>query len=521
MQEPSLSSRIDKPLLEKFDREIWEKTPHESDPSHPGRIVNSTPLVDITDALIECAKSEYGLTVPKGTVRVFAKFDSQVFGGSVKMRPAVEIVRDAIVSGRLKSGMRIFEATSGNFGLALGLLKNLGLEVIVLVSRKLQGGVLDELKNEGVRSVNLDIDICPAPGLKIDQNLVMAKAAASNVREQLVQLGLHASVFDRARGDVESLLARQDVINLAKLLAKIYGGFCPEQYDNELNVESHRLTTAPEIDQQLKGYGYSLQDFEMITAFGTGGTSTGLARYVQETYGKKVVHVVFPLSNQDVAGIRTRDKASGLKFYQPELYAGQHEVDFEAARRLLKFFAGRGYGVGESGALALYSCLQMINYGAGTQFVVMIADGLQKYLTDLETPAEAQHSLEVNASEASTNQSSFDEVLWTHAMFVPREEGVELIASSLRCDKGKVKIAKAGDVQALISREEIPEGIGSLLPSGKSKTLLVCMAGGTSLRVAEILAKKGIVAQSLTGGIMNLAQSSGKGPDQLVQVARE
>src|SRR5215472_609274 len=273
MQEPKINTLIDQALLTKFDTEIWNKTPHISDNTKPDRIANPTPLVDITEALAECAQTEYGLTLPKNGARVFAKFDSQIFGGSVKMRPAVEIVRDAITGGRLKSGMRIFEATSGNFGLALGLLKNLGLEVIVLVSRKLQGGVLDELKNEGVRSVNLDVDICPAPGLKIDQNRVMARAAAANAREQLTQLGLDPSVFDRARAEIEELLARSDVINLAKLLARIYGGFCPEQYDNELNVESHMMVTAPEIDTQLKTEGYSISDFQIITAFGTGGTS--------------------------------------------------------------------------------------------------------------------------------------------------------------------------------------------------------------------------------------------------------
>src|SRR5260370_2364860 len=188
-------------------------------------------------------------------VRVFGKLDSQIFGGSVKVRPAVEIIRDAIITGKLRSGQNIFEATSGNFGLALGMLRDLGLEVIVLVSRKLQGVVLDELKNAGARSVNLDVDICPAPGLKIDQNLVVAKAAAASVREPLAQLALDTSVFDKNRGDVEALLAKQDVISLAKLLAKIYAGFCPEQSDNELNVRSHEPTTAPEIDQQLKAQG--------------------------------------------------------------------------------------------------------------------------------------------------------------------------------------------------------------------------------------------------------------------------
>jgi cysteine synthase/rhodanese-related sulfurtransferase len=518
LQEHATSTSADMDLLQEFDKEIGNKTPHITESNH---VANPTPLVDITDALAECAKIEYGVSLPKETTRVFAKFDSQIFGGSVKVRPAVEIVREAIATGKLRKGQKIFEATSGNFGLALGMLRRLGFDVIVLVSRKLQGGVLDELKNEGVRSINLDVDICPAPGLKVDQNLVVAKATASNLREQLQRLGLESQPFDQARGEIEGLLAKQDIINLAKLMARIYHGFCPEQYDNDLNVKSHETVTAVEIDQQLKSHGYTLGDFGLITAFGTGGTSTGLARYVQNNYGRKSVHVVFPLFYQDVAGIRTRDKAAGLKFYQPELYAGQHEVDFEAARRLLKFFASRGYGIGESGALALYSCLQMINYGAGEKFVVIVADDLQKYMTNLEPPVEPPGSLEANVDEVSADPSSYDEVLWTHAMFVPREAGIDLVASSLRVDREKIKVARAQDVQALITREDIPEGITRLLPRGRSRTLLVCMAGGTSLKAAEILTKKGVGAQSLTGGIMNLAQLSRQSPEELVQVASE
>ncbi len=521
MEESSFSPQVDENLLGRFDEEILSKTPHVIRRDGTGPIANPTPLVDLTDALTEGARVEYGIRMDPKTVRVFGKLDSQIFGGSVKVRPAVEIIRDAIATGKLRSGQKIFEATSGNFGLALGMLRSLGLEVIVLVSRRLQGGVLDELKNEGVRSVNLDVDICPAPGLKIDPNLVVAKAAGASVREQLARLGLDTSVFDNARSDVEAMLAKQDVINLAKLLAKIYDGFCPEQYDNELNVRSHETTTAPEIDQQLKAHRYSLGDFRIITAFGTGGTSAGLAKYAQAKYRQKPVHVVFPLANQDVAGIRTRDKAVGLRFYQPELYGGEHEVDFEAARRLLRFFASRGHDIGESGALALYSALQMINYGAGNNFVVMIADGLQKYLADLDVPVETSDPLEVNVQEANSKQPSYGEVLWTHAMFVPREEGIKLVADALGCDKDKVKIATARDVQALITTEKIPAGINALLPKDKSKTLLVCMAGGTSLRVAEVLTKNGVGARSLTGGIMNLSQTSNRQPEDLVQVATE
>ena len=53
------------------------------------------------------------------------------------------------------------------------------------------------------------------------------------------------------------------------------------------------------------------------------------------------------------------------------------------------------------------------------------------------------------------------------------------------------------------------------------KALLVCMMGNTSLRVAEVLAEKGIVAQSLTGGISALSQDKGKQISELVRIATE
>src|SRR6266511_925960 len=323
MQEATAKRHVNEALLKRFLSEIKSKVPHVVERDGSRIFVNPTPLEDLTVPLIECARVEYGLEIPANGIKIFGKFDSKIKGGSVKVRPAVEIIEAAIASGKLRTGQTVVEATSGNFGIALGMLEKIGINVIFLVSRKLQSGVLDELNKNSAKTVNLDIDICPAPSLAMDQNLVIAKATASNIRGQLLDLGLDGARFDKARAEIEGLLARQDVINLAKLLAKVYGGFCPEQYDNELNVRSHETVTAPEIDQQLKAHGYGLGDFKVITAFGTGGTSTGIAKYVQTKYGRRSVHVVFPLSYQDVAGIRTRDKAVGLRFYQPELYAGQ------------------------------------------------------------------------------------------------------------------------------------------------------------------------------------------------------
>ncbi len=514
------SGSPDKRLLDEFNRELLSKVPHWRQWPDGPTVEGATPLIDITADLLECGKSEYGLKLEETKSLVLGKFESKIYGGSVKVRPAVQIIEQAIATGRLRSGQTVFEATSGNFGLALGLLRGLDVEVIALVSRKLQEGVADELSKQGVKTVNLDIDICPAPGLQINQSLAMAKATAQTVREQLIQHGLDAVPFDKSIVAVEQLLAKQDVIGLAKLLARIYHGFCPEQYDNEQNVLSHETLTGPEIDQQLSAIGGSLKDFIVLCNFGTGGTSTGLSNYIRKKYGTRSVRVVYPLSNQDVAGIRTKEKSTGLRFYLPELYAGQHEVDFQAAKPLLRFFARKGYDIGESSALALYACLQMLNYGIGRNFVVILADGLEKYAKNLDSFTEEIPRHEVTVDEARASSLDYGAVMWTHTAFAPREEGIQLIASALKLDRDKIKIAKASDVQAVISGRPLPESIMRLFPAEK-KVLLVCMVGATSLRVAELLGKHGVQALSITGGLMNLPEANAKSPADLIQLAKD
>ena len=516
---------IDISLLEHFEREIWSKVPHLEEKPDAAKIVNPTPLIDITEDLKECAKVEYSLDLADRDLQVFGKFDSNLLAGSIKVRPAIRIIQDAISSGKLKRGQTIIEATSGNFGIALGQIARLGLDVVTLVSRKLQEGVFEELRNEKTRIINLDMDICPAPGMKVNPNLLAAKATASNIRSQLTEIGLDPAIFDKSRSEIEELLAKQDIINLAKHLARIYDCFCPEQYDNELNIDVHKTVTAPEIDQQLIEQGHSLADFKVVCTFGTGGTSGGLSRYLMEKHEKKSVHVVFPLSNQDVAGIRTKGKAAGLKFYEPERYSGQHEVDFEQARRLLRFFVSKGYDIGESSALALYAVMQMANFsgGAGTKFVVIIADGIQKYKQSIETVPETQEDrLEIPLEEAVSNIRNYDRVIWIHTMYTPRKEGVELIANSLGVDQSKISVPKAREVERLLTTQKIPEELDNAL-SGENngKTLLVCMMGNTSLRAAEVLAEKGIAAKSLTGGISALSQDKGKELSELVRIATE
>ena len=510
-------ANIDNVLLESFEQEIWSKVPHLEET----KIVNATPLTDLTEDLKECAKSVYKTDFTDMDLKVFGKFDSNLLTGSIKVRAAVHIIHDAIVTGKLKSGQTVIEATSGNFGIALGLLSKLGLVVVTLVSRKLQEGVFKELRNENIRIMDLDMDICPAPGMKDGAvDLLAAKATAVNIRSQLSELGFDPAIFDKENSEIESLLVKEDIINLAKFLAKIYGLFCPEQYDNELNIDVHRTVTAVEIDQQLHENGNSLEDFEIVCTFGTGGTSGGLSRYVSEKYGKKSLHVVFPPAGQDVAGIRTKDKAFGLKLYEPEKYAGEHEVDFEQAKHLLKFFVDKGHDIGESTALALYEVLVMADSSGGGKFVVIVADGIEKYRKNLEVISKNQR-VQVSLDEAVASANDYDKIIWIHTQYTPREEGIELIAKSLGVDKSKISVPKASTANQLLSTQQIPEELKKELQGSKGKSLLICMAGNTSLMATKVLAAKGIVTESLNGGITELPKGKNTDPSKFIKVATE
>jgi len=93
---------VDETLLKRFHDEIKSKSPHAIHGSTGPRIVNPTPLVDLTETLLECGRSKYGMELPPGNSRIFGKFDSEIIGGSIKVRPAIEITEQAIVTGKLK-----------------------------------------------------------------------------------------------------------------------------------------------------------------------------------------------------------------------------------------------------------------------------------------------------------------------------------------------------------------------------------------------------------------------------------
>ena len=536
---------VDEGLLARFREQMYEKVPHPDESAGASSeggvppIACPTPLVDLTDDLLECAEKVFNADLSDTGIRVFGKLEGGLPSGSIKVRPAVHIIHDAIRSGRLRGGQTVIEATSGNFGIALGRIASLGLPVVALVSRRLQEGVLADLRKEGIHVMDLDMDICPAPGMKGSKEELAARASAANVRSQLQGMGFDPAPFDGVSGEAVRLLAAQDVINLAKLIAGAYGMFCPEQYDNELNIEAHRTVTGPEIDGQLRalrpgdGSSLTLGGVEIVCTFGTGGTSGGLARYAAERYSARPVHVVFPKGGQDVAGIRTRANATGLRLYRPDEYAAEHEVDFAKAARLLEFFAKKGRDIGESSALALYAVLLMASFeggqggaagggsgGGGRSFVVIVADGVAKYENAIKERASAPaQPAQVSVEQAAAAASSYGKVVWVHMQYAPREEGIEMLASSLGIDRSKIVVPTAGEAREMITTRQVPDSIREA--AGGGKVLCVCMAGNTSMAAAGVLAGKGMAADSLEGGITGLPAGAGRSPGEYVRAAAE
>ncbi|MEE9563586.1 MAG: cysteine synthase, partial [Nitrosopumilaceae archaeon] len=85
----------------------------------------------------------------------------------------------------------------------------------------------------------------------------------------------------------------------------------------------------------------------------------------------------------------------------------------------------------------------------------------------------------------------------------------------------KISVPKARTVEQLLATQQIPEELSKSLQGSKGKSLLVCMAGNTSLMAVKVLAGKGIVTESLTGGITELPQGKGRQVSELIKVATE
>ena len=169
---------------------------------------------------------------PPGSGAVYAKLEYMSPGGSVKDRAAIGIIQRAEREGRLKPGGVIVEATAGNTGIGLALIGvNKGYRVIVCVPER-----FSEEKVKVMRALGAEVVRTPdAQGMQ--GAIEKAKEIASGIPSSFVAL----------------------------------------QFENPANPEFHQATTAPEIFEQMEG-----KLDAVVIGVGTGGTFTGIARYMKQ-----------------------------------------------------------------------------------------------------------------------------------------------------------------------------------------------------------------------------------------------
>ena len=175
--------------------------------------------------------------------------------GSSKDRVALEMIRAALNSGRIKKGDTLIEPTSGNTGIGLAMAaSSFGLNTI----------------------------------------LVMPDTMSIERRKILTAYGAQVVLTPGVEG-------MSGAINKAEELAKKLRGFIPSQFDNPANPESHYKTTGPEIWEDTDG---KIDIF--VATIGTGGTISGTAKFLKEkSPAVKVIGVEpsdSPLISKGVAG---------------------------------------------------------------------------------------------------------------------------------------------------------------------------------------------------------------------------
>lgn len=256
--------------------------------------VGNTPLVELTSLN------------NNPQVKIFAKLEGNNPGGSVKDRPALYMMRNALQRGDITVDTKLIEATSGNTGIALALMANI---------------------------------------FKMKIELVMP---ASSTRERVLAM--------QAFGAKVTLLENMEICRDYTEEKAASGEFYMlNQFANPDNSLSHYETTGPEI---WKDTDRKITHF--VSAMGTTGTIMGCSRFLKEK--NKAIQIIGcqPTEEASIAGIRRWPKEYLPKIFDPKkvdrtMDISQKEAE-ETTRKLAKeegIFAGVSSGGAASAALRL------------------------------------------------------------------------------------------------------------------------------------------------------------------------
>ncbi len=282
---------------------------------------------------------------------VLGKIEGRNPAYSVKCRIGASMIWDAEERGALKPGMEIIEPTSGNTGIALAF---------VAASR----------------------------GYKV--TLTMPETMSIERRKVVKALGANLVLTEGAKG-------MPGAIAKAEELMKASPGkyFMPQQFSNPANPAIHEKTTGPEIWDATAGNVDAI-----VAGVGTGGTISGISRFLKQSQGKKVVSVAVepeasPIISQTLAGEELKPsphkiQGIGAGFLPANLDLEvvdrvekiSNEDAIEYARRLA---TEEGILVGISSGAAIVAAKRLAQEPefAGKTIVVILPDSGERYLSSI------------------------------------------------------------------------------------------------------------------------------------------
>ena len=268
---------------------------------------------------------------PPGGARVFAKLEGTNPSGSVKDRIARAMVESALASGRLIPGQTILEPSSGNTGISLAMV--------------------GRLLGHPVRIVLPD--------------------NTTPEREQMLRL--YGAEIVHSPGDAGS----NGAIRVAeRLSAEDPGLYMPYQYGNEANPRAHEETTGPEILEQVP----NLDAF--VAGLGTGGTLTGVGRFLRRARPGVRIVAAEPLPGEAVQGLRSLEEG----FVPPVLDASVLDEKYIVTNRdavigVRRLLSEEGIFAGLSCGAAVAVALRVASDMTSGAVVVLLADAGWKYLS--------------------------------------------------------------------------------------------------------------------------------------------
>jgi cysteine synthase B len=272
-------------------------------------------------------------------IEIYGKAEFKNPGGSVKDRPAWNMIREGERSGKLTPGRIILDATSGNTGIAYAM-------------------------------------IGAARGYRV--KLCLPKNASPERKSILKAYGADVVLTDAAEGS-------DGAIRRCRALYEANPGlyFYPDQYNNPANWEAHFDTTGPEIIRQTHG---RLTHF--VAALGTSGTFTGIARRLrQELPGVKCYSVQPSSGFHGIEGVKHMPTAIVPGIYDPDLADGNLWIETEEAHRMARRMAreeGLLVGISSGANLAAASRLagELVRARQSGVIVTVLCDGGEKYLSE-------------------------------------------------------------------------------------------------------------------------------------------